>query len=669
MTLRLALQITGDATGARQAAAEAESAVVKLGKTAEMSSAQTMALQHAIRGMSEQLLLGVSPAQALTAQMGHLSFALSGPGGLKAAAAGIATALVNPMNLAIIGFGLAATAAGALFSAVSDGAGRAESALKHHRDLIDEIKKSYEGAAKGLGEFGNAHRLQQLLDSQLDRPVLELQGRQLRGAIGGDLGGFMQGLLGRQARGALDIGGATGPFSDMLAAVRQFQTQGGSAEELAGAIRRIATDAPDSAEGLRKIAQEFLSLVEPLAENERDIRENAAAQKLLKGATDPATKSVLGLRDAVAGLGAAAGAAGNSRQQIFGYDYIRANTTQVPGSSFEHGLSSAPDKYQSLIKMAADESKVSADLIAAIIYQESRYNPNAVSPKGARGLGQFMPGTAADLGVDPSNVQSSIFGVGKYVRRLKDMFGGDDQLALLAYNWGPGNVKNWLASGADPSRVPGESSKYVSSILGPAVRGGSVIGPELALARKAETKEINDALKEQQQLFDDLRDSARGFASDFAQGMLDGKSAAESLNSALKNLASRGLDLGLNTIFDALLGKQGSPGGGALGSLLGGLFADGGAFDRGHVTAFASGGVVDRPGYFNIGLMGESGPEAIMPLTRMPGGKLGVRAQGGGGTTVIQYISTPSPQAFREDRHKAGRAGARLLNEFSRRHS
>src|SRR5947208_12525787 len=87
MTLRLALQITGNASGARQAAEEAGAAVTKLGKSAELSSMQAMSLNHAIRGMSEQLMLGVSPAQALTAQMSHLQFVLAGEGGLKAAAA------------------------------------------------------------------------------------------------------------------------------------------------------------------------------------------------------------------------------------------------------------------------------------------------------------------------------------------------------------------------------------------------------------------------------------------------------------------------------------------------------------------------------------------------------------------------------------------------------
>lgn len=78
--------------------------------------------------------------------------------------------------------------------------------------------------------------------------------------------------------------------------------------------------------------------------------------------------------------------------------------------------------------------------------------------------------------------------------------------------------------------------------------------------------------------------------------------------------------------------------GGAIGNFIGGLFAHGAAFDRGVVQRFASGGVVDRPTYFNIGLMGEAGPEAIIPLLRGRDGRLGVAMVGGGGGGHSIYV-------------------------------
>ncbi|MCF6443483.1 phage tail tape measure protein [Nereida sp. MMG025] len=93
---------------------------------------------------------------------------------------------------------------------------------------------------------------------------------------------------------------------------------------------------------------------------------------------------------------------------------------------------------------------------------------------------------------------------------------------------------------------------------------------------------------------------------------------------------------------------------GALGGILGDAmpFAKGGAFSQGRVQPFAKGGVVAAPTTFPMrggtGLMGEAGPEAIMPLTRGPDGSLGVKAQGGAArpVTVVMNITTPDVQGF-----------------------
>jgi phage-related minor tail protein len=73
--------------------------------------------------------------------------------------------------------------------------------------------------------------------------------------------------------------------------------------------------------------------------------------------------------------------------------------------------------------------------------------------------------------------------------------------------------------------------------------------------------------------------------------------------------------------------------------------ANGNVFGPNGIVPFARGGIVDRPTVFpfangGVGLMGEAGPEAIMPLARSPGGKLGVQANGGGGARVINIVST-----------------------------
>ncbi|QOV94703.1 lytic transglycosylase domain-containing protein [Novosphingobium sp. ES2-1] len=110
----------------------------------------------------------------------------------------------------------------------------------------------------------------------------------------------------------------------------------------------------------------------------------------------------------------------------------------------------------------AAEAKYSlpAGLLDALVWTESRYNPVAVSPAGAAGLGQLMPATAKELGVfnrfDP---MANIFGAARYLRQMLDRF-GVVHLAVAAYNAGPGAVER---AGGIPRN--GETPEYVRNVL------------------------------------------------------------------------------------------------------------------------------------------------------------------------------------------------------------
>ncbi|KIC43061.1 tail protein [Ruegeria sp. ANG-R] len=110
-----------------------------------------------------------------------------------------------------------------------------------------------------------------------------------------------------------------------------------------------------------------------------------------------------------------------------------------------------------------------------------------------------------------------------------------------------------------------------------------------------------------------------------------------------------------------------------VGSLVQGIlpFADGGSFSQGRVMPFANGGVVSSPTMFPMrggtGLMGEAGPEAIMPLARGADGKLGVRTQGGGrAVNVVMNISTPDVQGFRRSQGQIAAQMSRALGRGNR---
>ena len=121
---------------------------------------------------------------------------------------------------------------------------------------------------------------------------------------------------------------------------------------------------------------------------------------------------------------------------------------------------SSATPYAAAFDAASARTGVPATLLAAVAKQESGFNATAVSPVGAEGLMQLMPGTAKSLGVsDPMNPTQAINGAADYLRTLIDKF-GSTKLALAAYNAGPGAVLRY--NGVPP--YP-ETQHYVSNVL------------------------------------------------------------------------------------------------------------------------------------------------------------------------------------------------------------
>jgi len=125
--------------------------------------------------------------------------------------------------------------------------------------------------------------------------------------------------------------------------------------------------------------------------------------------------------------------------------------------------------YRAEARKAALEFGLNPLLFERQIQQESGFNPDAQSPKGALGLGQLMPGTALDMGVMRTDPIDNLRGSAKYMRMLLDRYNGDYRLALAAYNAGMGNVDKH--GGIPPFK---ETQNYVSTIV-----GRDVIGTQL----------------------------------------------------------------------------------------------------------------------------------------------------------------------------------------------
>lgn len=115
--------------------------------------------------------------------------------------------------------------------------------------------------------------------------------------------------------------------------------------------------------------------------------------------------------------------------------------------------------FHTAIREAEGRYDLPPNLLARLLWQESRFNPNALGAKGELGIAQFMPATAAEWEIDPNDPASAIPGAAIYLRQLA-LKTGNWFDALVAYNWGIGRV---MQRGADAA--PPQTIAYANSIL------------------------------------------------------------------------------------------------------------------------------------------------------------------------------------------------------------
>jgi soluble lytic murein transglycosylase-like protein len=124
-------------------------------------------------------------------------------------------------------------------------------------------------------------------------------------------------------------------------------------------------------------------------------------------------------------------------------------------------ISKVPERIQQVIEDAARKYQIPAEIIRAIVKVESNFNPQAVSSEGARGLMQLMPATAKELGVKNSfDIRENVEAGSRYFKEMLDRFDGKIELALAAYNAGPGAVSRH--KGIPPYR---ETQNYVKKVM------------------------------------------------------------------------------------------------------------------------------------------------------------------------------------------------------------
>ena len=156
---------------------------------------------------------------------------------------------------------------------------------------------------------------------------------------------------------------------------------------------------------------------------------------------------------------------------------------------------------------------------------------------------------------------------------------------------------------------------------------------------------------------------SRGLRKAFDGVAFDGMKLSDALSTVARSMVNTTYNAAMKPVSDHVGGliSQG------VGSLVQGIlpFADGAPFSQGRVMPFAQGGIVSTATGFGMrggmGLMGEAGPEAIMPLARGPDGKLGVKGGASGGTTVVMNITTPDVRGFQRSQSQIATQMSRCL--------
>lgn len=192
---------------------------------------------------------------------------------------------------------------------------------------------------------------------------------------------------------------------------------------------------------------------------------------------------------------------------------------------------------------------------------------------------------------------------------------------------------------------------------------------DVAAGFDAELRRMRESLAATGQ---DVATLERGFSKGLRRAfdglVFDGMKLSDALDTIARSMIQTTFSAAVRPVTDHFGGMLAQ----GVGNLVQGMlpFANGSGFTQGRVMPFASGGVVSGPFSFpmrgGIGLMGEAGPEAIMPLARGADGKLGVRGPGGGAVNVVMNISTPDAEGFRRSRGQIAAQMGRALQRGAR---
>lgn len=662
---------------------------------AQLSTQNLASMQFQLQDMAVGLASGQSPFTVIMQQGSQVAQMFQPGTGLGAAMRAFGSGLVafvsNPLNLAVAGIGILASVGVQAFAGMADSGKDVEDSLERQDELIRRITASYGEAGRAAEKLGLSSRLGELREARDQRQGFEADldtaMQKLVSGLTGDFAGdplLPEAERQRQAMAALRA--EYGIFGDaVVRLVGDARDGGGDLRAFRAEIEALGNGAKND-QGVQALLRSIDGLAAQAYEADANLQKATSAQRVLDGSASDLDYQLLGL---TARMREAAGASGQLARTIsrtrgpdsyFGdlaagvaednrrFDRMLDLIGQAEGTDRGRGYNETLGYGRFT---GGDVDLVSMTLNEVLELQRrmladpgNTFNSSAVGRYQitAETLKDFMP----RLGLD-GNMLFSPEVQDRIAMAIINMAGRD--VARLQGRWqglqfvSPGQILGAFdASGGERSSALAAERAGEAERLARQKADADRLSLDIIRLTEEAERRIAEEKKGQLRTQQLMQREQAAFLDQF-RGLTDGLAAAifrarEETGSwtkgwmagldMIENKAMSLLDKLIDRLLDeALFGKKGTSGGGLLGGLigdlgglLGGLLnpsqnALGNAFIGGRVTGFATGGIVSGPTLFPMrggtGLMGEAGPEAIMPLTRMGSGHLGVRAQGQGG--------------------------------------
>ncbi|WP_127524579.1 phage tail length tape measure family protein [Mesorhizobium sp. Z1-4] len=561
--------------------------------SARFAQMQTRNLAFQVQDIGMMMAMGQNPFMLLAQQLPQVTMYGGRLNGIFGALRTTFAGLLSPLGLVTAGFVLAGSAAISYFASADDESEKVADALKEQETLIRKVADQWGDAIPAIREY--ADELDRLRnESELAASVQELtnrawqQARDLLPDIKTEIGGIVNEMV-RAGASSREIDGLRNAFNEADRAAQDLRTEISRGTQTTEDFDRV-TDAL-----VALLGNEAVRGSSALANAIDDLRDAYSA------AADEAVR--LGQATANALAIAAAQEANKGRFDKTG---ARLQPGAEPLSNAEFGSRFG---WDNIIDFPKERKK-----------------------RGGSSEAEKLADSYADI-VREANQATDAFN-----RQRDALFMSEEAAAEMRH-------QAELLNRAQDAGI-NLTAQQTADLMG---LGSAMAAAEIAYQK---TKEALDFAKS----------TVKGFVSDLRSGLEQGKSFWESFGQAASNVLDKIIDKMLNNLIDAIFAvnrSAGGRGGGIFGGIFGWIgkllgFARGGLFDAGQqVHAFANGGVVNRPTVFpfanGIGLMGEAGPEAIMPLRRGPNGRLGVEAANQNSRTPPQEVIVTIKGVFVDD--------------------